>query len=118
MVAARLHADGRTLTVSIRRSTTRAGRRLGFWVYDYAAITPPRRRHPGDGLRLLGGVGCARSDRPAAVGRAVIAGMIAASGIRPSSCWTSLKIGYNWPRDHDRYLSVDRRGRNISLQSE
>ena len=53
-LAERLHADGRTLTVSIP-PVYDAGRTAdsGYWVYDYASHRPGGRPHPRDGLRLL-----------------------------------------------------------------
>ena len=70
-LADRLHADGRTLTVSIP-PVYDAGQTddSGYWVYDYAAITPLV-----DAIRVMAydysvRIRRRRSDRPAAVGRA------------------------------------------------
>ena len=60
----RLHADGRILTVSVppvyddERTDD-----SGYWVYDYGAHRPARRRHPHHGLRLLDRSSRARSHR-------------------------------------------------------
>ena len=62
--AERLHADGRTLTVSIPPVyDDRPDRRQRYWVYDYGGHRAARRRHPHHGLRLLDRSSRARSPR-------------------------------------------------------
>ncbi len=67
-LGARLHADGRTLSVSIP-PVYDAGQTVdsGYWVYDYGGDRPPRRHDPHHGVRLLHRAG--GPDRPARLGR-------------------------------------------------
>ncbi len=98
-LAARLHADGRTLTVSIP-PVYDAGRSgdSGYWVYDYAAITPLV-----DNIRVMAyDFSNANTDAGAVapldwVDR-VIGGTVAASG-DPSKLLLGIPLyGYNWVR--------------------
>ena len=62
-----LHADGKTLTVSVPPIRDDGGETdRGYWVYDYAAMGDVRRPHPDHGLRLLDGIR-SRPDGPAGV---------------------------------------------------
>ncbi len=97
-LAARLHADGRTLTVSIP-PVYDAGRTAdsGFWVYDYAAITP----HV-DAIRVMAydysvASGDAGPIAPLPWVEQVIAGTIAASGDASKLVLGVPLYGYNWP---------------------
>ncbi|MGH9271104.1 MAG: HAD-IA family hydrolase, partial [Ilumatobacteraceae bacterium] len=98
-LADRLHADGRTLTVSIP-PVYDAGRSSdsGYWVYDYAAITPLV-----DSIRIMAyDFSNANTDAGAVapldwVDR-VIAGTVEASG-DPSKLLLGIPLyGYNWVR--------------------
>jgi HAD superfamily hydrolase (TIGR01509 family) len=97
-LSTRLHADGRTLTVSIP-PVYDAGQTddSGFWVYDYAAITPLV-----DNIRVMAydysvPSGAAGPIAPLGWVDRVIAGTSAASG-DPSKLVLGVPLyGYNWP---------------------
>ena len=97
-LAARLHDDGRILTVSVP-PVYDAGQTAdsGFWVYDYAAITP----HV-DAIRVMAydysvAAGDPGPIAPLAWVEQVIAGTSAASG-DPSKLVLGVPLyGYNWP---------------------
>ena len=97
-LAARLHDDGRTLTVSIP-PVYDAGQTSdsGFWVYDYAAITP----HV-DAIRVMAYDYSVPSGDPGPIAPLawvdqVIAGTVTASG-DPSKLVLGVPLyGYNWP---------------------
>ena len=97
-LAARLHAEGRTLTVSIP-PVYDAGQTddSGYWVYDYAAITPLV-----DAIRVMAyDYSNASTDEgpvaPLDWVERVIAGTSAASG-DPSKLVLGVPLyGYNWP---------------------
>lgn len=95
-LARELHADGRTLTVSIP-PVYDAGRTddSGYWVYDYGAIAPVV-----DAIRIMAYDYSTASPGPIAplefVER-VIAGAVEASG-RPDRLVLGIPLyGYNWP---------------------
>ena len=103
-LADRLHADGRTLTVSIP-PVYDAGQTddSGYWVYDYARHHAARRQHPGDGLRLLGAVRRRRPDRPARRGSTGSSPARRAASGDPSKLVLGVPLyGYNWPVGDDR----------------
>ncbi len=97
-LAARLHDDGRVLTVSVP-PVYDAGQTAdsGFWVYDYAAITP----HV-DAIRVMAYDYSVPAGEPGPIAPLawvdqVIAGTIAASG-DPSKLVLGVPLyGYNWP---------------------
>jgi spore germination protein YaaH len=97
-LAARLHGDGRILTVSVP-PVYDAGQSedSGFWVYDYGAITP----HV-DAIRVMAydysvPAGEAGPIAPLAWVEQIIAGTSAASG-DPSKLVLGVPLyGYNWP---------------------
>jgi HAD superfamily hydrolase (TIGR01509 family) len=97
-LAARLHADGRTLVVSIP-PVYDAGQTAdsGYWVYDYASITPVV-----DAIRIMAYDYSNASSDPGPVAplewvKRIIAGTSAASG-DPSKLVLGIPLyGYNWP---------------------
>ena len=97
-LAARLHDDGRILTVSVP-PVYDAGQTAdsGFWVYDYAAITP----HV-DAIRVMAYDYSVPAGEPGPIAPLawvdqVIAGTSAASG-DPSKLVLGVPLyGYNWP---------------------
>ena len=116
-LADRLHADGRTLTVSIppvydAEQTADSG----FWVYDYAAITPLV-----DAIRVMAydysvASGDAGPIAPLPWVEQVIAGTIAASGDASKLVLGVPLYGYNWPVATTGHVPVDRRGRDVGDQ--
>ncbi|MBA3288996.1 MAG: hypothetical protein H0U21_13445, partial [Acidimicrobiia bacterium] len=97
-LAARLHADGRTLTVSIPPVFDGGFTDdSGYWVYDYAAITPLV-----DSIRVMAYDYRNAASEPGPVAplewvERVIAGTAAASG-DPSKLVLGVPLyGYNWP---------------------
>jgi HAD superfamily hydrolase (TIGR01509 family) len=97
-LAERLHADGRVLTVSIP-PVYDAGQteQSGFWVYDYAAITP----HV-DAIRVMAYDYSVPSGDPGPIApldwvERVIAGTTAASGDATKLVLGVPLYGYNWP---------------------
>ena len=104
-LADRLHADGRTLTVSIP-PVYDAGQTddSGYWVYDYAAITPLV-----DSIRVMAyDYSNASTDAgpvaPLDWVERVIAGTSAASG-DPSKLVLGVPLyGYNWPISRQRHV--------------
>jgi len=97
-LAGRLHADGRTLTVSVppvydARRTSRSG----YWVYDYGAIAPVV-----DRLRVMAYDYSNAGSDPGPIApldwvRRIIAGTTKAAG-DPSKLVLGVPLyGYNWP---------------------
>ena len=114
----RLHADGRTLTVSIP-PVYDAGQTddSGYWVYDYAAITPLV-----DTIRVMAYDYSVPSGEPGPIAPlpwvdGVIAGTSAASG-DPSKLVLGIPLyGYNWVVAHDRARARPSAEGNISLST-
>ena len=100
--SARLHADGRTLTVSIP-PVYDGGQTddSGYWVYDYAAITPLVDAIRDHGLRLLTSVVGPGPDRPARLGRGRHRRRRPAASGDPSKLVLGIPLyGYNWVDRH------------------
>ena len=97
-LSARLHADGRTLTVSVPPIYD-AGRtgQSGYWVYDYAAIAPLV-----DGIRVMAYDYSTASSGPGPIApvawvQRIVAGTTAAVD-DPSKLVLGVPLyGYNWP---------------------
>ncbi len=97
-LAERLHADGRTLTVSVP-PVYDAGRtrQSGYWVYDYESIAPLV-----DSIRVMAYDYSNASTDPGAIAplewvNRIIAGTTAAAG-DPSKLVLGVPLyGYNWP---------------------
>jgi HAD superfamily hydrolase (TIGR01509 family) len=97
-LAARLHADGRTLTVSVPPVyDTRRTSRSGYWVYDYGAIAPVV-----DRIRVMAYDYSNAGSDPGPIApldwvRRIIAGTTKAAG-DPSKLVLGVPLyGYNWP---------------------
>jgi HAD superfamily hydrolase (TIGR01509 family) len=116
-LAKRLHADGRTLTVSVP-PVFDAGKTdaSGYWVYDYAAITPLV-----DTLRVMAYDYSVASGSPGPIAPlswvdAVIAGTAKVSG-DPSKLVLGIPLyGYNWVVDTSGTCPPNAEG-NISLST-
>ncbi len=99
-LAERLHADGRTLTVSVPPVyDARRTRQSGYWVYDYGAIAPLV-----DSIRVMAyDYSNASTDAgpiaPLEWVNRIIAGTTAAAG-DPSKLVLGVPLyGYNWPTE-------------------
>jgi HAD superfamily hydrolase (TIGR01509 family) len=97
-LANRLHADGRTLTVSVPPVyDARRTARSGYWVYDYGAIAPVV-----DRIRVMAYDYSNASSDPGPIApldwvRRIVAGTTAAAG-DPSKLVLGVPLyGYNWP---------------------
>jgi HAD superfamily hydrolase (TIGR01509 family) len=97
-LADRLHADGRTLTVSVPPVyDARRTARSGYWVYDYGAIAPMV-----DGIRVMAYDYSNASSDPGPIApldwiQRIVAGTTAAAG-DPSKLVLGVPLyGYNWP---------------------
>jgi HAD superfamily hydrolase (TIGR01509 family) len=94
----RLHADGRTLTVSVPPVyDARRTERSGYWVYDYRSIAPLV-----DSVRVMAYDYSNASSDPGPIApldwvRRIVAGTAAATG-DPSKLVLGVPLfGYNWP---------------------
>jgi HAD superfamily hydrolase (TIGR01509 family) len=97
-LADRLHADGRTLTVSVPPVyDAQRTARSGYWVYDYGAIAPVV-----DRIRVMAYDYSNSSSDPGPIApldwvRRIVAGTTAAAG-DPSKLVLGVPLyGYNWP---------------------